>query len=195
VYYQPNRLALGNPYLYSQEIEKGVVFTRGVAFNDVKLNYNIESQKLLLLNITSKGSRLLINLSDILVDSFLIRDYLFISTASLHIKSKYPYLLAINSNKYVMYAGFKKEFISQFDERYPFGRHSKTKRTLFLIFDSVPERITSTKSFLKTFPAARKELSVYFRKHKIDLSEATLEELKQLMEFYNNQRRLTNEQF
>jgi len=193
VYYQPNRLALGTPYLHSQELEKGVVYTRGKAFNDVNINYNIESQKLLLLYITPNRSRLLIDLSDVLVDSFLIKDYLFVSTASLNVKSKYPYLLAINSNKYAMYVGFKKEFIAQFDERYPFGRHSKTKRTLFLISDSIPVRINSTKSFLKTFPSARKELSAYFRKHKIDLSIATLEKLKQLMEFYNHQRELANE--
>lgn len=195
IYYQPNRLATGDPYLFSQEIEKGVIYTRGVTFNDAYLNYDIENQKLLLLHIKSNGSRLLISLSDILVDSFLIRDNLFVSSASLNIENSYPYLLSINSNKYPMYAGFKKEFISQFDERYPFGRHSKKKRTLFLILDSIPKRINSTKSFLKTFPEARKELSAYFRQHKIDLSEATIVELKKLMEYYNYQRKLTNEQF
>jgi len=193
VYYQPNRLASGTPYLYSQEVEKGVIYTRGITFNDVNLNYNIVSQKLLLLNITTDESRLLIDLSNILVDSFLIKDYLFVSTANLHVKSKLPYLMAINSNKYSMYVGFKKEFIAQFDEKYPFGRHSKIKRTLFLISDSNSVRINSIKSLLKTFPSARKELSEYFRQHDIDLAEATPEELKQLMEFYNYQKRLANE--
>ena len=193
VYYQPNRQALGTPFLYSPEIEQGSVYTRGIAFNGVGINYNITSQKLLLLNTMPDGSRLLIDLSDILIDSFLIRDYLFIAPAKLHITSNYAYMMAINLGRYRMFIGYKKEFINRYNQRNPYGKYSSTKQALFLVSDSISLRINSKKTFLNTFPPARKEISTYLRQHKIKLLRATPEQLKQLMEFYNHQRYLDNE--
>lgn len=193
VYYQTNRQASGTPFLFSSVAEKGVVFTRGIAFKGVGLNYNIASQKLLLLNTLPDGSRLLIDLSDVLIDSFLIKDYFFVAPARLHIKSSYPYLMAVNSDTYSLFIGFKKEFINRFNQRNPYGKFSSTKRTLFLVSNSIPVRINSKRTLLNTFPSARKKISTYLRQHKIKLLRATPEQLKQLMEFYNHQRELANE--
>ena len=193
VYYQPNRQASGTPFLFSSEIEQGTVFIRGVEFEDVGLNYNLASQKLLLLNTMPDDTRFLIELSDILVDSFLLRDYLFVASAKLHISSNYSYMMAINSGRYCMFIGYNKEFVNRYNQKNPYGKYSSTKRTLFLVNDSIPLRINSKKTFLNTFPSARKELSTYLRQHKIKLLRATPEQLKQLMEFYNHQRYLANE--
>lgn len=193
VYYQPNPQATGTPFLFSSLAEEGVVYTRGVEFSGISLNYDIASQKLLLLNIMPDGVRLYINLSDVLVDSFLIRDYFFVATEKLNIKSYFPYLIPVNSGRYIMYMGYKKEFINRFDDRNPYGKFSSTKHTLYLVYDSIPVRINSKKAFLKTFPSARKEISTYLRKQKIKLLRATPEELKLLMDFYNKQRELAHE--
>lgn len=193
VYYQPNRQAAGTPFLFSSETEQGKVYTRGIEFNGVNINMNVNSKKLLLLNSMPDGSRLLIDLSDMLIDSFLIRDYFFIAPAKLNIKSNYPYLQVINSGRYVMYIAYDKEFINRFNNKYPYGKYSSVKRTLFLVSDSIPLRIKSKRTLLNSFPSARKDISTYLRKNKIKLSRATTDQLKRLMEFYNRQRELRNE--
>ncbi len=193
VYYQPNRRASGTPFLFSSEFIESTIFTRGVSFQDVEVNYDIVGQKLILLNTMPNGSRLPIGLSDVLVDSFLLKDYLYVNPRKLNISSYFPYMMLINNQKYYMLIGYKKEFINRFNQRTPYGKYSSTKQVLFLVSDSIPVRINSKKNFLNTFPSARKEISTYLRQHKIKLLRATPEQLKQLMEFYNHQRYLDNE--
>ncbi len=193
VYYQPNRQASGTPFLFSSEFIESTIFTRGVSFQDVEVNYDIVGQKLILLNTMPNGSRLPIGLSDVLVDSFLLKDYLYVNPRKLNISSYFPYMMLINNQKYYMLIGYKKEFINRFNQRTPYGKYSSTKQVLFLVSDSIPVRINSKKNFLNTFPSARKEISTYLRQHKIKLLRATPEQLKQLMEFYNHQRYLDNE--
>lgn len=193
VYYQPNRQALGNPFLFSSEFMESTVYTRGVTFEDVEVNYDIVNQKLILLNEIPNGSRLHISLSDILIDSFLLKDYLYINPKKLNLSSYYSYMMLINNDQYYLLIGYKKEFINRFSQSNPYGKFSDKKQTLFLVSNGIQQRINSKKAFLNTFPSARKSISTYLRKHKIKLLKATPEQLKQLMEFYNYQRELTYE--
>ena len=193
VYYQPNRLASGNPFLFSAEFEKGTTFTRGFSFHGVDLNYDIAHQQLILLHTSPDGARLYIGLSDVLIDSFLLTNYFFVVPAKLGLQSKYPYMMAVNKGKYRMLIAYNKEFISRYNQRNPMGKFSSTKGSLFLASENTIVKIYSEKTFLKTFPAARKEISTYLRQHKINLLKATPEQLEQLMDFYNQQQEKADE--
>ncbi len=192
VYYQHNRLASGTPFLFSTSVDQSTVFTRGKSFQGVGLNYDIVGQKLILLTSMPGGARLNISLSDILIDSFLIKDQLYVNPAKINIRTDYPYLMLVNKDTYSMFVGYKKEFVNRYNSKNPYGKFSSTKQTLFLSTDSTLIRINSKKTLLNTFPSARKAISEYLRKNKIKLLKATPEQLKLLMEFYNHQRELTD---
>ncbi len=187
VYYQPNRMASGTPFLFSPKFERGTIFTRGQSFEVAGLNYNIVDHELILLNITADGAKLHIKLSNILIDSFLLNNYLFVNLKELNISSNYPYMLATNKGLYYFLIGYDKEFVNRYSENDPYGKFSGTKKTLFLVYDSALVRINSKKTFLEYFPTIKKEISTFLKKHKIKLSKASPEQLKQLMEFCNNQ--------
>jgi len=187
VYYQPNRMATGTPFLFSPKFERGTIFTRGQSFEVAGLNYNIADHEIILLNISANGAKLHIKLSNILIDSFLLNNYLFVNLEELNIPSNYPYMLATNKGSCYFLIGYDKEFINRYSENDPYGKFSSTKKSLFLVCDGTLVRINSKKTFLEYFPTIKKEISTFLKKYKIKLSKASPEQLKQLMEFCNNQ--------
>ena len=193
VYYQPNRMASGTPFLFSSKFEQGTIFTRGLAFDVAGLNYNIVDNELILLNIATNGTKLHIKLSNILIDSFLLNNYLFVNPKELNITSNYPFMLATNKGQLYFLIGYDKEFINRFSENDPYGKFSSTKKSLFIVTDNTLVRINSKKVLLKHFPSDRKEVSAFLKKHKIKILKASPIQLKHLMEFCNNQLANTDE--
>jgi len=185
VYYQANRMATGTPFLFSSSFANGKIYTRGIQFNVEGINYDVASDNLVLLNTTQQGKRLHIQLSNSLVDSFELLDYLFVAPTQLKIDTKYNYLLAVNSGKYRLFLGYKKEFINRYSQRNPYGKFSSTKRVMFISTKDTLLRVNSKRTFIKTIPSSKKEISSYIKKHRIKLLQATPNQLKQLMEFYN----------
>jgi len=187
VYYQPNRMASGTPFLFSPKFDPGTIFTRGTKFEVAGLNYNIVDNELILLNVMTDGAKLHIKLSDILIDSFLLDNYLFVAPEELNISSDYPYMLSTNKGRYYFLIGFDKEFITRFSQSNPYGKFSGTKKSLFLVHDNNLTSINSKKALLKYFPSIKKEISSFLKKNKVKFSKASPEQLKQLMKFCNNQ--------
>jgi len=185
VYYQPNRQALGTPFLFSANFDKGTVFTRGFSFDVEGINYNVADQQLILLYNKADGNRLHIRLSNVLVDSFLLNSYLFINTQRLSIESNYTFLLEVNKGDYRMFIGYKKDFINRYSESNSYGSYSSIKHDLFVEIDNILHRITSKKIFLNISPSIKKSISLYLRQNKVKISKATPEQLKLLMEYYN----------
>ncbi len=193
VYYQPNRLANGTPYLYSSAFVKSTVFTKGNSFQGVDLNYDIADQQLILITSMPSGSRLSIGLSDVLIDSFLLNDYLFVNPSKLNLTSNYSYIQILNNDRYRMLIGYNKEFINRYNQKNPYGKYSVTQRSLFLVTDSTLININSKKTFVNLFPSTKKAVLTYLRKNKINLKKANPEQLKQLIKFYNSQLNNTDE--
>ncbi len=186
VYYQPNRQALGTPFLFSANFDKGTVFTRGFSFDVEGLNYNAADQQLILLYNKADGNRLHIRLSNILIDSFLLNSHLFVNTQRLSFESNYTYLMEVNKGNYHMFIGYKKDFINRYSESNPYGSYSSIKHDLFVETDNELHKITSKKTFLNISPSIRKSISSYLRQNKIKIPrKATPEQLKLLMDYYN----------
>lgn len=193
VYYRPNRLANGTPFLYSSDFINSTVFTEGCSFQGLDLKYDIASQRLILINTMPSGARLQIGLSNVLIDSFLLNDYLFVNPDKLHLTSNYSYMHVLNTGRYRMFIGYNKEFINRYDQKNPNGKYSITQRSLFLASDSTLISINSKKIFVNLFPSTKKAVLTYLRKNKIKLKKANPEQLKQLIEFYNLQLKNTDE--
>ena len=186
VYYQPNRQALGTPFLFSESFDKGTVFTRGFSFDVEGLNYNAADQQLILLYNKADGNRLHIRLSNVLIDSFLLNSYMFVNIQRLNIESNYTYMMTVNKGDYRMFIGYKKDFINRYSERNPYGSYSSIKHDLFITANDTIHKITSRKIFLNISPSIRKSISSFLRQKKIKIPrKANPEQLKLLMEYYN----------
>lgn len=186
LYFQANRQANGSPYLINEEFKQGTVFTDESEYHNSLLNYDISIQKLLLLITTSNDSRVIISLSDVLIDSFMFSGYFFVNPAKIGLVSNYKYLHKINNGKHTMYIGYRKDFINRFNNTNPYGKFSSPKRSVFVANNGRMNHIVNKKALLKLFPNISKELVVFIRKNKIKLKKTSPEQLAILMEFINN---------
>jgi len=183
-YYQHHRMANGSPFLYGKEYSSGVVFIDGREFNDVKLNYDISRQELVLF-VDTPESKLIISLSQQLIDSLYVGNQLFVNSRCIP-ESGFPYLCKINNGKYQMFIGYEKEFINRYTDDDPYGRYSRSKRTMFISMDGKVSGVSSNNSLLEFFPLHRKEIRSYLKQHKIKVQRASYLKLSKLMNFCNN---------
>lgn len=182
-YYQHHQMANGFPFLKSKEFSIGEVYINGRKFNELQLNYDVTRQ-LLVLFINTSESKLIISLSDKVVDSFYIDNRLFVNSKFV-IESSSHYFNQLNNGNYRMYLGYEKEFILRFDNEDPYGRYSKSQRKIFVLSDIDSYEITSKESFLNLFPVHRKEIKSYLKLNKLRFKKASYFELAKLMVFCN----------
>ncbi len=185
LYFQPKSEANGSPFLYDGEFIDGSVYTGETEFKNSILNYDISTQKLLLLITTSSDARRIISLSDVLIDSFMFSQQLFVNPDKIGLQSNYSYLHSINNGCYSMYIGYSKDFINRYNNINPYGKYSSTKRSIFVLYEGSLIQINSKKTFLNLFPSMRKDVSTFLRKNKIKFAKASATQLSLLMEFIN----------
>lgn len=185
LYFQENRLAKGSPFYENDNFIDGTIYARGTEFSNVRINYNVSLQKLLMLITTSEGSNMSIVLSEDVIDSFIFSNDVFVVPMKLGLVASFPYLQKVNSGNYTMFLGLKKDFVNRYTERNPYGMYSKIKQTMFVEVDGEMIRISSKKSFLGLWPSQDKEIAVFMRKNKIKLNKASTDKLKILMNFIN----------
>ena len=186
LYFQANRQANGSPYLFNEEFEDGVVYTGETEFKNSSLNYDISVQELLLLITTSNDSRVVISLSDALIDSFMFSKYLFVNPVKIGLTSDFTYLHKINNGKFTMYIGYQKDFINRFNNTNPYGKYGSSKRSIVITDNQKINNISSKKTLLRLFPSISKDLLIFLRKNKIKLRKASSDQLAYLMEFIND---------
>ncbi len=185
LYFQSNRMAKGSPFLETEDFSIGTVYIAGNLYSYKKINYDISLQKLLLLIKTEKDERLVVELSDVMIDSFLIKNKLFINPSKYNLSSDFPYLHLINHGTYGMLLGYSKDFINRYNENTPNGKFSKKKVSIFILYNDKLISVGSKKAFLALFPENKKDISVFLRKNKINLWKSTQEQLKHLMDYCN----------
>ncbi|MDP2724377.1 MAG: hypothetical protein Q8O72_16620 [Bacteroidales bacterium] len=193
VYFQENPKASGSPFLFSPDYTKGAVFIGGHCFDNCDLNYDIVSKQLILLSTMPTGARLPICLDNMLVDSFLLYDYLFINTNKLHVDLNTTYVLALSHGNNQLVLAYSKQFIHQYNQNIPFGKFSHDTRTLYYLTNHKAVRIKSKKYFQKLFPNIKKELTQYISKKHLKIKKASPEQLHRLMEFCHFQMNLQND--
>ena len=183
LYYQYHRMANGTPYLHDQEFVEGEVFIAGKQFSDQQLNYDI-SRQMIVLFVSTQESKLIVSLSDKLVDSLYISNELFVNSRFVD-ESSFPYLQLIEDGIYQMYIGYEKQFINRYNDDDPHGRYSSSQRTIFIKKDGDLISLKSNSSFLSQFPIHRNEIKSYLKSNKLRFLKASPTELSELMKFCN----------
>lgn len=183
MYYQNHRMANGTPFLRDQKFVRGEVFIAGRQFSGLQINYDISRQILVLL-VSTQQSKLIVSLSDKLIDSLYISNELFVNARYID-ESGFPYLHVISDGTYQMYIGYEKQFINRYNDDDPHGRYSSSQKTIFIKKDGGLISVKSNGSFLSQFPMHRNEIKSYLKSNKLKLLKASPTELSKLMKFCN----------
>lgn len=183
-YYQDHLMANGSPFLFNQEFVKGEIFINDREFSRLKLNYDVSRQMLVLL-VTTNESKLIVSLSNKIVDSLYIDNQLYVNSKYI-MDCRFPYLNQINKGNYRMYIGYEKEFINRYDNEDPYGRYSNSHSTMYVFIGGKYYEVTSNSSFLNLFPLHKKEIKTYLKQNKIRIHKASSIKLTELLIFCNN---------
>lgn len=186
LYFPKHPLAQGNPYLISDEWNKGSIYIKGKTYDDIELKYDLALDKLILRTklINDKIPKVLLN--NELVDSFKIGNQFFINTKwidqNLQIEG---FAELIYNNDIVFFIKFRKEYIAQFSENNQYGKYSQIQFGRYLWKDGVVTKVSTRKSLLRYFEENKKEIKKYLRKHHIKYKKANSKQLFDLINYCN----------
>ncbi len=185
VYYESNPFAKGSPYLYNDFV-KANIYTCNQTFADIFINYDILDQKLVVLHSSSDGKKIPIEISQIMVDSFKVNDYVFCNTLKSVFPMTNPYVLVLNHGEVRMAISYKKDFIKSFSQNNEYGLISERKQSIYLMEPDRVTEIRSLKSFRKVYQSNWKQIKQYIKDNKLKLRKSTNSELAGLMKYCNS---------
>lgn len=192
IYYQENFNAEGYPFLDSDEWRTSDLTINGKLHADQRLKYNIETDKIVAVIEQKNGATYSILLNTDYIDSFSFGNRLFINNNHIKIsEAKSDFLEEIYKGNFAFYSTYKKMFVNEYTNKTPYGKYSKTTSSYFLLDGSGSHKISSKKLLLKHFEPHKKEIGKFMSKNDIKYKKATVNQLKQLMEYCNE---LTNNQ-
>ncbi len=185
ILYQPlHSKAEGNPYYPVPAFNDGLVFISGREFGPEKIKYNAELQQLILKRKISKEAVTEILLNNSLIDSFSIRERLFINTRFLaNEDSLNGFMEIMHRNGFSLYAFIRKIFKDDYTRSTPFGRYQQLRPVYFFMQAGEGKIITSRKEFLRIFGNNQREIKRYMRQQNIKFKKASSRELSKIITY------------
>jgi len=187
-YVQPDPSIKGHPYLNDNEWFVATLYIAGNEFKDQQVKYNIVDEILVLKAEVAEGKHLLIEANKSLVDSFRVRNQMFVnSSVVLKDRDNLRYYQLVQGGEVYFVRKFTKKFLSTYGMLSPNGKYSSTDEERYVIADGEITRVNNRRSFLKYFPEEkRKKVRSYLREHSLNYSKASFEELVNLSNFCFN---------
>ena len=174
----------GHQYLSGKDFETGSVNLRDVTYNDLKLNYDIYNQQLILRYPDHSGAVSLIIISDAWLENFTLNDRHF-ELITLPDSTKKIFQVLGDGPIHILYH-WKKDL--ELDLTYGAKNHIFTgAREMYLSMEGSIVPYRNNRSFYSLFrPDRRKSVREYARRHKINVKKAGDKLITGLINYCNN---------
>lgn len=180
-YYRYHRV-LGHPYYLSENMVQGMVIQNGKSYPDVRINYDIYSQHLILEYVGSQVGIQRIILPPKHTDGFELDGYIF-KKLSLD-KRGFLFYQLIKSAGPDCYIHWKKELGPASNNRDYMDAFSYPELTFYLDYDNELHPFKNRKTFAAVFPDIyHRKIKKYLRKNMIRFKWATPEQIEDLLGF------------
>lgn len=180
-YYNRYYRVRGHPDLYNDS-QTGSVTLSGVRYDNVRINYDIYNQYLIL-DFTGKGNgknRLII--PPVLTQAFQLGDSNFEKLNPDHKEPEFYQIIGVDSLRFLIH--YSKLLINYTNDLRNTGYFTEPDRTYYLEYKGEVYSITKRTSLIELFPATyRKEIRKYMRVRMVNLKKATPGELNDLLNF------------
>ncbi len=177
----------GHPFFGDGNWSNETLFIKEKEFNDVKLKYDIEADKLILNAKYDKNIFIKIELSNKVIDSFNINGHHFINSRQfLTEPGKSAYFELIYNGNFLFLIKHKKILNSAYYDIPPFGKYSDMQSVYYIFNDGEMNRLISKQSFLRYFIQDKNRIRKFMRKNKIKYKKASHKELRALMKYCDN---------
>jgi hypothetical protein len=161
------------------------VVLSGKRFTDVKLNYDIYGQYLVLEYQAVDDVNYMINLSPVLTDAFSLEEYNFEKITLNEEEPKFYQVIHVDGIS--CYIHWKKDMMATTNNTQYADFFSDSERTYFLDFNENISQFKNRKSFASRFPGIpKKEIYKYKRQNNITFRMATPEQIESLLMFVSS---------
>jgi hypothetical protein len=186
--YRPDHpRAEGHPFFQTEEWKSGVVYIKGNSFPARYLKYDLFNHHLLIKHERPNGSYQEVVLSDLLVDSFLIEEHLFVQRDQiLSDKENSGYLEKLFEDQ-LSFFRFQTKVFGSVSNSTPYGRFSDLKDVFYLLDGDQLHKITNKKDFLNCFPARKSQIKKYMNNQSLKWKKMTNNQFAQLLQFCHEQ--------
>jgi hypothetical protein len=184
LYLPEHNKADGHPCFLVNDYIDGTIFIKDKIYNDVKIKYDIELDKLILHEELTRGASVSIILNTVYIDSFHIADYRFVSSHIVFRKDTLPgyYELVYHDEMFFLIKHFK-EFRGDYNEKTPFGRYTSDNSKYYVYMNKALVAVNSKKAFLSLFPEKKTEIKKFLKSKGIKYKKAGKEDLYKLMRY------------
>lgn len=186
-YLPEHPLARGNPFYDDRSKISGTIYIKGNKYQGQVLGYDIAEERVILNVFQKSGAQFEIELDNAIIDSMTIGNTLIVNSALNAIPGfDNGFLEIIFKKKLLFVQRHKKTFVAQYSSISPHGFYTEDQAEYFLIFDSIPIRINSKKSFLNEFPLHKKEIKKYIKSIQFKFKKATKQQWVELLNYCEN---------
>lgn len=191
LYQNTNIVRKGHPNFLTKDWGFGPLYIKGVMYKDVRLKYNIEHDKIILLTKFSNGNVMQMSINDNLVDSVYIKDRLIINSELIPFELSGFYEPIYNGKSIKVYKKHKTKFRitkisyrSQISsETIAVGYYDEPTSTMHMHINDEFLEITRKKVLLNLFKENKKEIKKFLKKNFIDYKEADNNQLYKLFKY------------
>lgn len=187
-YFPTNLRADGHPYFQKEDWKAGVLYINGSDYSVDQLKYNLSNYQLIVKHERPNGTTQKVVLSDLLIDSFLLEDHLFVNrNLLLPGKENNGYLEKIFIDQLSFYRLQRKLFTAIYNKSTPHGQFQNKKDIYYLLLGGKYYKVTKRKEFLACFPNEKKQIKKYIKDHSLHWKKMTKVQLYHLLKFCNDQ--------
>jgi len=176
-------MAEGHPFFTEEKWITGDLVLNGKLYKNIKMAYDIFSEKVLCVITRPKKIDVAIKLNIDNITSFDIKGHKFINSKKIELKQKNGlYEILYLGNDIQVFASWKKEFIPVYTVESS-GKFDEPKRTIYLVFNKKNYIIKKNKDLINIFIEHKKQIKSYARKHHIKLSKSNNNMLNEIFKF------------
>jgi len=187
LYLPEHPLAKGNPFYDNRSKINGTVFIKGNKYPGQVIGYDIVEERIILSAFQKNSAQFEIELNEAIIDSMYIGNTFFVNSAVKIIPGfEKGFIEIIYKGGFLFVEKHKKTFVSQYNSTSPNGFYTIDQADKYLIFDTIPIKITSLKSFLKEFEPNKKEIKKHMKSAKFKFKKASKQQWVELLYFCDN---------
>lgn len=176
--------ALGSPFYLVDQWTKDPLYINGKEYHSEEIKYNIAKDRLVLNAKLNSDDRVMILLNNPVVDSFYIKDHLFVNASYVFERdTNLGFYELVYKNGFSFLIKHKKEFLNDYSESMPHGKYTNDITSYYIHSDDVLSEIPGKGALLKYFRPYKKEIKKFINSHKIRFKKATSSELFDLMNY------------
>lgn len=185
-YLPENPRAEGHAYFQTEEWQPGMVYINGNSYPANNLKYNLFNYQLIIKYVRPNGTNQKVVLSELLIDSFLIEERLFVNRELILSDKENGYLEKIFEEELSFYRLQKKVFNSPTNSM-PNGQFSNLKDVFYLLGEDKEYKITQKNEFLDCFPEHKSQIKKYMKNNSLKWKKMSANQFANLLKFCNDQ--------